>query len=210
MKKYLPLLFILLSFAACIPPGKLNESLVNANKLSKSLDLLKTGHADSVVLYKAKEKVFLQRIGQLEDSISLVVKACAETQRQPDTAASLGTRPQYVIYFDFDKYNLIDSSFKVLSEVVDFLKRNEDYSCVLQGYTDLEGPPEYNLKLSEKRVLSARGYLLSYSISSNRVTGSFFGKSFANVELKDRKANWRNRRVEIFLTQNLTQNETQR
>ena len=200
MKNCLTLFAFILSFAACIPPGKLNESLKISDSLSKSQDKLKSEMADSVASFKQKERVFKQRIIQLEDSISALVKACAEIQTQPDVNASFSNKPQHIIYFDFDKYTLVDSSFQVLSGVIDFLKRNDDYSCVLQGYTDLEGSPDYNLKLSENRVVSARNYLLSYGISANRITGSFFGKAFISIETRDREANWRNRRVEIFLT----------
>ena len=199
MKYSLSLLTIILSFASCIPPGKFNETLVNANKLSNSLDLSKAEIADSVSAFKQRESAFKQQIKQLEDSLSVVVKACAESQMQAMVTASLSNKPNYLIYFDFDKYTLVDSSFKLLSEVIDFLQCNDDYSCVLQGYTDLEGSPDYNLKLSENRVVSARNYLLSYGISANRITGSFFGKAFISIETRDRDANWRNRRVEIFL-----------
>ena len=191
---------IILSFAACIPPGKLNESLALSNKMAKTQEKLKSALADSVLSYKQMEIQLKQRIEQLEDSITGLVKACAETKTQPDLNASFSNKPQHVIYFDFDKYTLVDSSVKVLSEVVDFLKRNDDYSCVLQGYTDIEGPQDYNLKLSENRVVSARNYLLSYGISANRITGSYFGKAFISIETRDREANWQNRRVEIFLT----------
>ena len=199
MKNYITLIAIILSFGACIPPGKLNESLDLSNKMAKSQEKLKSDLADAVSSFRQKESTFKQRIKQLEDSISLVLKACAETKMQPDLNASFSNKPQHIIYFDFDSYNLIDSSFINLSIVVDFLKRNDDYNCVLQGYTDLEGPQDYNLKLSENRVISARNYLLSYGISANRITGSFFGKAFINIETKDREENSRNRRVEIFL-----------
>ena len=199
MKNYIALFSIILSFAACIPPGKLNKSLELSNKMTKTQEKLKSALTDSVSSFKQKESALKQRIEDLEDSISAVVKACAESKTQPDTIASFSNKPQHIIYFDFDKYTLVDSSFKVLSAVVDFLQRNDDHSCVLQGYTDLEGTKDYNLKLSENRVVSARNYLLSYGISANRITGSFFGKAFFSIETRDREANWQNRRVEIFL-----------
>lgn len=200
MRNFLIPLAIVFSFNACIPPGKLNESIERSNKLANSQDKLKSELSDSVKAYKQNEKAYRQRIIQLEDSISHVIKSCADSQTQPDKTTAYSNEPQHVIYFDFDKYNLIDSSFHILSTVVGFLKKNDDYNCVLQGYTDIEGPEEYNLKLSENRVASARNYMLSYGISANRITGSFFGKAFVRIETIDRDANWRNRRVEIFLT----------
>ena len=202
MKSYPAFFAFVLSFTACIPPGKLNESLELSKKMTKSQDKLKSELADSLASFKMKERAYQQKLTQLEDSISLVLKACEESERKPDQIAELNNKPQHIIYFDFDKYSLVDSSFKVLTEVVDFLKRNENFNCVLHGYTDLEGPQEYNLKLSENRVLSSRNYLLSYGISANRITGSYFGKAFVNIGTRDRDANWRNRRVEIFLIKN--------
>ena len=87
MKNYITLIAIILSFGACIPPGKLNESLDLSNKMAKSQDKLKSDLADAVSSFRQKESTFKQRIKQLEDSISLVLKACAETKMQPDLNA---------------------------------------------------------------------------------------------------------------------------
>jgi outer membrane protein OmpA-like peptidoglycan-associated protein len=187
------------SYYSCIPPGKLNESIANVNNLSNNLDRLKFDYTNTLATSKAKERNFQQHIVKLKDSISLVLKACVENTMLSDTSVLLNSKAQNIIYFDFDKFNLGDSNLLVLSNVVDFLKRNDDYNCILQGYTDLEGPKEYNLKLSEKRVLSSRNFLLSSGISANRISGSFFGKTFPNIETSNRVSNRRNRRVEIFL-----------
>lgn len=198
MKDFFTYLLIL-SFASCIPPGKLTDSLEVSSKLTRNRDSLRSILADSLASFRLREIRFEQRLRQLDDSISVVVNACAESQTQSIVTATLSIRTDHVIYFDFDKFTLVDSSFNVLSNVVDFLQLHNDYSCILQGYTDLEGPQEYNLRLSEKRVYSARNYLLSYGISANRIMGSFFGEAFVHIQTRDRESNWRNRRVEIFL-----------
>ncbi len=109
-----------------------------------------------------------------------------------------GDTIRFVIYFEFDRYGLTQHSFRLLSRAVDFLKRNDDYRCELRGYTDLEGEPEYNDKLSDYRVRTARNYLISFGITSARITSKSFGMNNPSIYNTDRALTWMNRRVEIL------------
>jgi outer membrane protein OmpA-like peptidoglycan-associated protein len=111
-----------------------------------------------------------------------------------------GDTIQYIIYFDFDKYNLKQNSYDILNDVIDFLKRNDTYKVKLVGHTDLEGKDEYNINLSQNRVSTAKKYLMSYGIESFRITNTFYGKMQPAIPSFDKDLAWKNRRVEIFLT----------
>ena len=50
---------------------------------------------------------------------------------------------------------------------------NESY---LEGHADERGTREYNLALGERRANSAKDYLLTYGISSDRVSVLSYGK----------------------------------
>ena len=106
---------------------------------------------------------------------------------------------QFIIYFDFDKYDLTKTSFEVLTDVLDFLKRNDGYSVYLIGHTDLEGNIDYNVQLSKSRVSTTSNYLLSYGVDPTRISTSFHGKSSPAITTYDKSLAWKNRRVEIFL-----------
>ena len=110
-----------------------------------------------------------------------------------------GDTIQYIIYFDFDKYDLTASSYQILGEVVDYLKKHDDKRAMLVGHTDLEGDVDYNVKLSENRIKTSRNYLMSYGISGDRITTSYYGKSKPAIPSFDKSLAWKNRRVEIFL-----------
>ncbi|MFN5422715.1 MAG: OmpA family protein [bacterium] len=110
-----------------------------------------------------------------------------------------GDTVQFIIYFDFDKYDLTKTSFEILNDAIDFLKRNDDYSVYLIGHTDLEGNVAYNIKLSKSRVSTTSNYLLSYGIEPTRISTSFHGKSSPLITTYEKNLAWKNRRVEIFL-----------
>lgn len=114
----------------------------------------------------------------------------------------IGDTVQYIIYFDFDKYDLTSNSFDVLNDAIDYLKKNDEYKVSLVGHTDLEGDNDYNTKLSQNRVKTTRSYLMSYGIKDALITTSFYGKTKPAIPSFDKGLAWKNRRVEIFLIKN--------
>ena len=119
---------------------------------------------------------------------------------QGGTKTMLGDTVQYIIYFDFDKYDLTANSFDILNDAIDYLRKNDEYKVSLVGHTDLEGNKDYNTKLSENRVKTTRAYLNSYGIEDARITSSFYGKTKPAIPSFDKGLAWKNRRVEIYLT----------
>lgn len=112
----------------------------------------------------------------------------------------LGDTVKYIIYFDFDKYDLTANSFDILNDAIDYLKKNDEYKVLLVGHTDLEGNSAYNIKLSQNRVKTTRTYLNSYGIEDARITSSFYGKTKPAIPSFDKGLAWKNRRVEIYLS----------
>jgi peptidoglycan-associated lipoprotein len=113
--------------------------------------------------------------------------------------SALSDTIKLAIYFNFDSYGLSKNSFEVLNAVVAHLKLNEKVQCVLHGYTDQEGPLEYNQLLSLRRVNTAKNYLASYGIDPNRISINSFGKAKTSYGINETDFAWKNRRVEIFL-----------
>ena len=87
----------------------------------------------------------------------------------------------------------------MLNELIDLLKRDDRYSVLLAGHTDLEGNVEYNSRLSENRVNTVKKYILSYGIEGSRVSTNYFGKQKPVISTFEKKMGWQNRRVEVFL-----------
>jgi len=110
-----------------------------------------------------------------------------------------GDSLKYVIYFDFDNSNLVQASFNLLSEVNQFLRKNNNWECSMEGHTDLEGDPDYNIDLSIKRAKTAKQYLMSYGIKSNKISTMGYGKSRPVIATFQEDLAWMNRRVEVLL-----------
>jgi hypothetical protein len=70
MKKYLPLLVIIISIASCIPPGKLNEALDANSKLSNKYDSLKSKLTDTIANFSNSLSILKGNVNSLQDSVS--------------------------------------------------------------------------------------------------------------------------------------------
>jgi len=70
MKKYLPLLVIIISIASCIPPGKLNEALDANTKLSNKYDSLNGKLTDTIANFSNRVSILKDNVNSLLDSVS--------------------------------------------------------------------------------------------------------------------------------------------
>jgi len=57
-----------------------------------------------------------------------------------------------------------------------WLRKNSSINVVLEGHADERGTREYNLALGERRANSAKDYLMTYGISSDRISVISYGK----------------------------------
>ena len=134
-------------------------------------------------------------------AVTLVLAACATTP--PDSASSSSSSSSsgssmslvqdgvYVgddtiemlavdvpdrVFFAYDSYALTSSAQSTLSKQAKWLKANPSITISVQGHADERGTREYNLALGDRRANSAKDYLMSQGISSNRVTTISYGK----------------------------------
>lgn len=80
------------------------------------------------------------------------------------------------IFFDFDKSFLRPASKAELQTLLDILRENPSYKAGLRAHTDAKGSIEYNRALSQRRVDSAKNYLLSRGIDASRISTSTYGE----------------------------------
>jgi outer membrane protein OmpA-like peptidoglycan-associated protein len=73
------------------------------------------------------------------------------------------------VHFAFDRADLDDGAQTALLALVDELKQNGNLSVDLEGYTDLKGPREYNLRLSQRRAEAVRLYLVERGVELPRI-----------------------------------------
>jgi peptidoglycan-associated lipoprotein len=120
---------------------------------------------------------------------SLVLTACA-TQKKADVAGQMqadvytGTDTvEYLasgvpdrVFFATNETVLTTASRETLRKQAAWLRKNSGINVVLEGHADERGTREYNLALGERRANSAKDYLMTYGISSDRISVLSYGK----------------------------------
>lgn len=101
------------------------------------------------------------------------------------------------IFFEVDKYELVEKSKTELIEVVQLLRNNPSLRVEIGGHTDDTGNEAYNQQLSLNRAGSVLNFLQSRGISSERVTKKGYGSKKPlkpNISEENRQFN---RRIEF-------------
>jgi peptidoglycan-associated lipoprotein len=81
-----------------------------------------------------------------------------------------------VIYFGFDKYDIIPSFAEILDEHADLLRNNPCYRVLIEGHADERGTPEYNIALGERRANAVAMYLQGNGVSEQQITIVSYGQ----------------------------------
>ena len=119
----------------------------------------------------------------------LVLSACAthkaaklEGQMQGDVYTGTDT-VEYLadgvpdrVFFATNESILTTRSRDTLRKQAGWLRENSEVTVVLEGHADERGTREYNLALGERRANAAKDYLMTYGISSNRISVISYGK----------------------------------
>ena len=103
------------------------------------------------------------------------------------------------VRFETGKDILKPESYIVLDQVVDLMRKYNEYSLRISGYTDNVGDSRSNLRLSEKRSESAYNYLVGKGISPSRLTFRGYGEANPVADNGTREGRRINRRVEFDL-----------
>jgi outer membrane protein OmpA-like peptidoglycan-associated protein len=99
--------------------------------------------------------------------------------------------------FDFDKSDLHPENRELLSRIAGILLTSKDYSLTVFGHTDDIGTDAYNQKLSERRAIAVRDYLVEAGLDPGIISTEGLGKTQPLVPEKTAEARAKNRRVEI-------------
>ena len=80
------------------------------------------------------------------------------------------------VFFATNETVLTTASRETLRKQATWLRKNSNINIVLEGHADERGTREYNLALGERRANSAKDYLMTYGISSDRISVLSYGK----------------------------------
>ena len=80
------------------------------------------------------------------------------------------------VFFATNETVLTTASRETLRKQAAWLRKNSKITIVLEGHADARGTREYNLALGERRANSAKDYLMTYGISTDRISVISYGK----------------------------------
>lgn len=101
--------------------------------------------------------------------------------------------------FDNGKATLQETSFKVLDELVAYMKRKDDDRIEIGGHTDNVGSAASNLKLSSDRAIAVKDYLVSKGIDESRIQTKGYGSTKPIENNKTAEGRAANRRTEVTI-----------
>jgi len=93
-----------------------------------------------------------------------------------DTVEYLATGVKDRVFFATNKSVLTTASRDTLRKQAAFMRKKKDLTFTIEGHADERGTREYNLALGEKRANAVKDYLMTYGISSNRLSVVSYGK----------------------------------
>ena len=117
---------------------------------------------------------------------SLVLSACATQKKTGQLQGDVYTGTDSVeylasgvpdrVFFATNETVLTTASRETLRKQATWLRKNSDIDVIVEGHADERGTREYNLALGERRANSAKDYLMTYGISSDRISVLSYGK----------------------------------
>ena len=117
----------------------------------------------------------------------VALSACATVKKQSgqmqsdvytgtDTVKYLATGVKDRVFFATNKSTLTTASRDTLRKQAAWMRKKKDLSFTIEGHADERGTREYNLALGERRANAVKDYLMTYGISSNRLSVISYGK----------------------------------
>ncbi len=103
-----------------------------------------------------------------------------------------------MIYFDTGKDKIKSASYPILQGVVDYMNANPGVKLEVQGHTDNVGSDKLNQRLSDKRSVAVKKYLVGKGIAADRLTVKGFGESRPAEDNATKEGRAKNRRIEFM------------
>lgn len=101
------------------------------------------------------------------------------------------------VHFDFNKFALTKENKDILDHAYDVISKYNEPKVVLSGNTDSKGSEKYNMKLSKKRALIVKDYLVKKGLDEKCISIEIFGKTKPVVLNDTDQDRAKNRRTEI-------------
>jgi len=93
-------------------------------------------------------------------------RGCPEIKREDQAVLDRAMR---AVQFKVGKATLLPSSFPILDQIAEIMKKYPNYRLIILGHTDATGSAVMNQRLSERRAKACYEYLISRGIPPSRM-----------------------------------------
>ena len=104
------------------------------------------------------------------------------------------------VLFDTGKAQLKPGAQRSIEQIAAFLNENPERRVQVEGFTDSQGPNEYNLELSQSRADAVAMAIIQRGIDAQRVRALGYGEEFPVASNTSPGSRQLNRRVEIIVS----------
>ena len=117
----------------------------------------------------------------------------------PMAAPAPAPAKTYLVFFDWDKYNLSPRATQIIAQAASDSKTNNVTTLDVSGYTDTSGTPDYNQGLSQRRAQAVATELVTDGVPQGEIEIHAYGETHLLVATGPGVREPQNRRVEIVL-----------
>jgi peptidoglycan-associated lipoprotein len=102
-------------------------------------------------------------------------------------------------FFGYDESTLSSDAQSALTASADWLRRNPQYTILIEGHCDERGTEQYNLALGDRRATIARDYLITLGVDAARIRTVSYGEERPFAEGNSESAWSQNRRAHLVV-----------
>ncbi|MCB5943608.1 OmpA family protein [Acidocella sp. KAb 2-4] len=117
----------------------------------------------------------------------------------PMAAPAPAPAKTYLVFFDWDKYNLTPRATQIIAQAASDSKTQNVTTLDVSGYTDTSGTAVYNQGLSERRAKAVAAQLVTDGVPASEIEIHAYGETHLLVPTGPNVREPQNRRVEIVL-----------
>jgi len=104
------------------------------------------------------------------------------------------------VLFDTGRAQLKPGSQRSLEQIAAFLNEHPERNVQIEGFTDNQGPDDYNIELSQSRADAVAMAIIRRGIDAQRVRAMGYGEEFPVASNDNSGSRQLNRRVEIIVS----------
>jgi outer membrane protein OmpA-like peptidoglycan-associated protein len=104
------------------------------------------------------------------------------------------------VLFDTGKAELKPGAERAIDKLTSFLSENPERKVQVEGFTDAQGPDDYNRQLSQRRADAVATAIMQRGIQAERVRARGYGEEFPVASNDSPASRQRNRRVEVVIS----------